>query len=307
MEGRECPTDQGPILDPFAHMHPALRKMVILVKPAPGETPYPGICGLGCRVCRNVCFPFDRASPFWLIHSVIFNAPPAAAAAVIGIINLPASHCARNLPLFLFLTVILFNFGAIGFAARIYFVALKPLNPLGVGQGRMGALKRTFVPNVCQRAFHVCSDPVGALYAVWLLAALAWPILGALWAAQSVNAEDPQAPPSCAPSLVVMVVVSAGTLAVYSLSLLAFFVCTCCCQLSGWLAGMANPSAATATALRLHQALEGTAPASAGPGLGEPLLKDEDLQGRGDRIQPPQDALEAGIASREASHPVAQV
>ncbi len=55
-----------------------------------------------------------RASPFWLIHSVVFNVPPAIAAAVIGIINIPTSKCARNLTFFLFMTVIIFNFGAIG-------------------------------------------------------------------------------------------------------------------------------------------------------------------------------------------------
>lgn len=79
----------------------------------------------------------------------------------------------------------------------MYFVSLRSFNPLGVGQGRVGALKRSFVPNICQRAMHVCSDPLGPLYGVWLLAALAWPLLGALWVAQSLDAGSSPAPASC--------------------------------------------------------------------------------------------------------------
>lgn len=70
-----------------------------------------------------------RASPFWLIHSVVFNAPPSLAAAIICILDLHTSTCARNLTLFLVLTIIIFNFGAIGVPCGLFSTQLAVRPP----------------------------------------------------------------------------------------------------------------------------------------------------------------------------------
>jgi hypothetical protein len=84
-----------------------------------------------------------------------------------------------------------------GFAMRIYFFALNSFNPLGVGQGQRGALKRAFVPNICQRTFLLCRDPLACLFVVWVPLALAWCIVGMLWAAQSAQGDDEGHPSDC--------------------------------------------------------------------------------------------------------------